>query len=609
MSFQAPKLMHIPCACPENEPIVQELARQREAFLAKCNGGGIAEARARASNLPHALKKAIDSISKYPLQITSAEQALKLQFIGKQTADRIGVILAKIGKGEVLNRDLNFENTVNSESDVEVGADPQPKNRSKRPVLNNSEDEDDLILDEMMGMKRSRTEKKNEKAPKSNVEPTKKKQRKPRVQTEYMPRVGSGAYAILMAFGIKLKRNEFEGNLTKDEIVEIGQPYAESSFTQMDGRNNYYNAWKSMATLVSKEYVIYKPGGSKKAKYSLTETGEVLARKIVNQREDLQSADPEVECLSSDNEIMEASPRNAEISLLDKTAAGTQFSNSEWELILLIDTRERGYKDRSYVLKTLQDSYYPCINYQLALGDFMWALRPRSRGSSSNASEMRVLDYIIERKKVSDFIYSIKDDRYPEQKYRLMNCGLSHLIYLIEGTFKGVQDALVESGAVYTALGTTECCDKFLVHHTNDLDHTIKFIKTLSRMLADEYLKKPNFEVLKLESLEKFCELNQKDFENSPTITMGKQLQMIKGISMEKSMPIVERFKSLKELWEAYENCETILEEELLLEKISFLSKGFLPKPLGKAASVKIRTFLREVDYRSSTSTAFEDDE
>jgi crossover junction endonuclease MUS81 len=239
----------------------------------------------------------------------------------------------------------------------------------------------------------------------------------------------------------------------------------------------------------------------------------------------------------------------------------------------------------------------------------MWALRPRSRGSSSNASEMRVLDYIIERKKVSDFIYSIKDDRYPEQKYRLMNCGLSHLIYLIEGTFKGVQDALVESGAVYTALGTTECCDKFLVHHTNDLDHTIKFIKTLSRMLADEYLKKPNFEVLKLESLEKFCELNQKDFENSPTITMGKQLQMIKGISMEKSMPIVERFKSLKELWEAYENCETILEEELLLEKISFLSKGFLPKPLGKAASVKIRTFLREVDYRSSTSTAFEDDE
>ena len=45
-----------------------------------------------------------------------------------------------------------------------------------------------------------------------------------------------------------------------------------------------------------------------------------------------------------------------------------------------------------------------------------------------------LLDYIIERKLVSDLLSSITDGRYEEQKTRLKLSGMQRVIYLIEGT-------------------------------------------------------------------------------------------------------------------------------------------------------------------------------
>jgi crossover junction endonuclease MUS81 len=44
-----------------------------------------------------------------------------------------------------------------------------------------------------------------------------------------------------------------------------------------------------------------------------------------------------------------------------------------------------------------------------------------------------VLDFIVERKTSDDLAASIRDGRYDEQKYRLKNCGINNVIYLIEG--------------------------------------------------------------------------------------------------------------------------------------------------------------------------------
>jgi ERCC4-type nuclease len=117
---------------------------------------------------------------------------------------------------------------------------------------------------------------------------------------------------------------------------------------------------------------------------------------------------------------------------------------------------------------------------QLALGDYMWVAKPVSSGgmfsgeniyddadgedgycssassrSSTHTSPMRpmqrkrkgsvkqqrqdaqsnirVLDCIVERKTVVDLASSIVDGRYDEQKQRLCNCGVAHVVYLVEG--------------------------------------------------------------------------------------------------------------------------------------------------------------------------------
>lgn len=44
-----------------------------------------------------------------------------------------------------------------------------------------------------------------------------------------------------------------------------------------------------------------------------------------------------------------------------------------------------------------------------------------------------VLDFIIERKTADDLAASIMDGRYEEQKFRLRNCGINNVIYLVEG--------------------------------------------------------------------------------------------------------------------------------------------------------------------------------
>ena len=63
-----------------------------------------------------------------------------------------------------------------------------------------------------------------------------------------------------------------------------------------------------------------------------------------------------------------------------------------------------------------------------------------------NPQEEYVLDYILERKRVDDLYQSIKsENRYDKQKWRMHQCGLRHLIYLVEGD----PDTLDETGITF----------------------------------------------------------------------------------------------------------------------------------------------------------------
>ena len=118
------------------------------------------------------------------------------------------------------------------------------------------------------------------------------------------------------------------------------------------------------------------------------------------------------------------------------------------EVILFVDNREkRSNTDGAYLIERLEKNAVRCELKTLPLGDFLWVLRfnvpapidedlskKKKKKQSLYISTDYVLDFITERKTADDLAASIMDGRYEEQKYRLKNCGINNVVYLVEGS-------------------------------------------------------------------------------------------------------------------------------------------------------------------------------
>jgi crossover junction endonuclease MUS81 len=69
-----------------------------------------------------------------------------------------------------------------------------------------------------------------------------------------------------------------------------------------------------------------------------------------------------------------------------------------------------------------------CEARALSVSDFMWIARHKRECTLEV-----ILDAMIERKRVSDLVSSIRDGRYHEQRSRLRKTNLQRIIYVIEG--------------------------------------------------------------------------------------------------------------------------------------------------------------------------------
>ncbi|CAK9147489.1 unnamed protein product [Ilex paraguariensis] len=100
-------------------------------------------------------------------------------------------------------------------------------------------------------------------------------------------------------------------------------------------------------------------------------------------------------------------------------------------VILILDDREqfatRGSRSRKIIENTCSQFKIQIEVRRLPVGDGIWIARHKYLGSEY------VLDFIVERKKVDDLRCSIRDNRYRDQKLRLLRCGLKKMIYLVEG--------------------------------------------------------------------------------------------------------------------------------------------------------------------------------
>lgn len=102
----------------------------------------------------------------------------------------------------------------------------------------------------------------------------------------YVPKKGSGSYAILIALYSLCSYDDSERLSLKSEIIKAGQDFSTTSFEKgsaMRGGNaelaaGHYTAWSGMKTLLEKELVTYE--NRRPPRWALTAAGYQLAAKI-----------------------------------------------------------------------------------------------------------------------------------------------------------------------------------------------------------------------------------------------------------------------------------------------------------------------------------------
>lgn len=417
-----------------------------------------------------------------------------------------------------------------------------------------------------------------------------KKTRKPK---PYVPTLGSGAYAIVMALA---SLGEDSPGVHKDEVIRLAQPYTESSFTAASHANKFYTAWNSMKTLEDKD-IVHARGKPKR--YFLLDEGWEVARRM----QKAQGITSELHDHSSTNAVEALAPpgTTGEITLESTTDATLAIPNGEiitsettlptfepiilppgsFSVELVIDTREvRAKQDRDYVQNNLAERGVVPTTRSLPLGDILWVARLRDSALKAQHGEEVLLDYIVERKRMDDLIGSIKDGRFHDQKFRLQRSGVRNVIYIIEEFAMDSDHYAKYDDAVQSAIASMQVLSGYFVKKTQMMDDTIRYLVSMTNFLRKRYEDKPlkliptnvitaqNYLPL-LEQLRTtdptsdyhityptFAALSSKSQSLTLRDVYLKMLMCTRGVTGEKALEIQNRWRTPIELYEAYKNCE-----------------------------------------------------
>lgn len=348
--------------------------------------------------------------------------------------------------------------------------------------------------------------------------PSPKKARKAK---PYIPKLRSGAYAIMLALGTQARNSRI--GITKEEIITLAEPYSDHSFTQTRP-SEFFTAWNSMKTLINKDFVYTKKNPA--TRYYLTDEGWDLADTIKAsgdptlgraQNFKLAEAGPSASTSKdqdkdSDSELEEleeiespsrpSSQKNPNIpdipegdSIAIPTFEPIVLRPGTFTVELILDNREvASKKDRDGIPNTLTEMGCPHSVRALPLGDFLWVARVRedkAKWLNLGKSNLIMLDYIMERKRLDDLIGSIKDGRYEEQKFRLKRSEITNVKYLIE--HKKIDADIMDKwgDGITTSIAKMMIQDGINVRQTLDLNESLRYIDRMTRILKKQYEEKP----------------------------------------------------------------------------------------------------------------------
>lgn len=222
---------------------------------------------------------------------------------------------------------------------------------------------------------------------------------------------------------------------------------------------------------------------------------------------------------------------------------------------IVIDQRENAIKE---ILKKQEDKTY--IDYvQLNIGDIV-------------IKDGEDVVCIFERKTCEDLLASIKDGRYREQKWRLLqhfNC--ETIVYIIEGTIKDASKSKLVDNTIVNTLFR----DKIKVIRSKNVENTVEVIFDIHSKF-----KTKKFEQTKGAYSEMVKSVKKTNLtEDVWYITC---LKGIPGVSEKTAQCIIIEFPSMKELINGFE-----LNGGSLLEKVKVGKRC-----LGKKTSDKIYGFV-----------------
>ncbi|KAF7504536.1 hypothetical protein GJ744_002092 [Endocarpon pusillum] len=559
------------------------------------------QARERNSKGVTVYKKAYDSMKACPLRFTHPAEAQQLHGLGPKLCDR-------------LTDKLKAHCTENGL--------PMPKvccAVSKRQL------NDSAPLDE-------------------DLAPAPKRVRKVKA---YVPTLRSGAYALIVALAT-IGENTSQG-LTKANTIELAQPHCDSSFTAPSDPTKFFTAWNSMKTLIGKD-LVYEHGRPLR-RYMLTEEGWEVAKRIKGTEEGSilnllvkgpsREESPErptrktktaatsnkrdvahkqglidLDEVSSADEIYQSDARlgqRRQIGEQKHLQADTLpnfspivFPPGSCTVNLVLDSREvRTVKDREYISEELQKKGITPITRGLPLGDALWIARPKSTheqllaraniGDEGEGSNEVVLDHIIERKRLDDLIFSIKDGRFHEQKFRLRRSGIPNVTYIIEDFSISAERGEKYGEAVSSAIANTQVVNGYFVKQTGKLDDTIRYLAKMTNMLQEMYDKKslhvipsavlhpqtylPLQTKLRDEQPDQghyitfsaFSSLCSKSDAMSLRDVFLKMLMCTRGVTGEKALEIQKKWKTPYDFVEAFEKLDGEARERMVSEQLGTL--------------------------------------
>ena len=161
---------------------------------------------------------------------------------------------------------------------------------------------------------------------------------------------------------------------------------------------------------------------------------------------------------------------------------------------LIFDERETTLYEKCVELLPKFDTNILLSKKVLTLGDILL---------QDNSQEQ--IEYLFERKSLSDLVASIKDGRYEEQSYRLIhasNVAPSRIMYVIEGMFSQIRNPQ-EKKMIYSGMTSLGAFKGFQVLRTCSLTETAEFLLHFTDKIIRDVKKG---KVL-------FSSLNQRRFE------------------------------------------------------------------------------------------------